>query len=380
MVRRPISRAMSDRALSPAGAASAHEDPRWTAVATRDAAADGGFVFAVKTTGVYCRPSCASRRARRENVVFYRGPEAAEAAGYRACKRCRPKATRESDPALQKVQRASGLIDQALIEGESGPPALGALAAQVTTSPHHLLRLFKKHLGITPHEYADARRLELVKRHLRAGDGVSGALYAAGYGSPSRLYERSDAQLGMTPATYRRDGKGATIEFTTVRSPLGRLMVAATTRGLAAVSLGEDDARLERALRAEYPAAEIRRSDGGLEPWVAAILEHIAGERPNLALPLDLQATAFQWRVWRALQKIPYGRTATYGEIAQEIGRPKAVRAVANACASNRAALVIPCHRVIRGDGEPGGYRWGAQRKERILAKERAAAKQRQAG
>jgi AraC family transcriptional regulator of adaptative response/methylated-DNA-[protein]-cysteine methyltransferase len=371
---------MSERAPSPVGASSAHEDPRWTAVAARDAAADGRFVFAVKTTGVYCRPSCASRRPRRGNVVFYRAPEAAEAAGYRACKRCRPKDTRESDPALRKVRRASALIDQALLEGESGPPALAALAAEVATSPHHLLRLFKRHLGITPHEYADARRLELVKRHLRAGEGVAGALYAAGYGSPSRLYERSDAQLGMTPATYRRDGKGATIDFTTVRSPLGRMLVAATERGIAAVSLGDDDTRLERALHAEYPAAEIRRANSRLEPWVNAILEHIAGERPNLALPLDLQATAFQWKVWRALQRIPYGRTATYGEIAQAIGRPKAVRAVANACANNRADLVIPCHRVVRNDGASGGYRWGAERKEKILAKERATAKQRKVG
>ncbi len=380
MAQRPISRAMSELAHSPGTPSSTHEDPRWTAVTTRDAAADGHFVFAVRTTGVYCRPSCPSRQPRRENVVFYRVPEAAEAAGYRACKRCRPKDARASDPALRKVRRACTRIDEALVEGESGPPALAALAKEVATSPHHLLRLFKKHLGITPHEYADARRLELVKRHLRSGDGVSGALYAAGYGSPSRLYERSDAQLGMTPATYRRDGKGAAIEFTTVRSPLGRLLVAATSRGLAAVSIGDDDARLERALHAEYPAAEISRGDARLRPWITAILEHIACERPNLALPLDLQATAFQWKVWRALQKIPYGSTATYGQIAREIGRPKAVRAVANACAHNRAALVIPCHRAVRADGDIGGYRWGAERKEKILAKERAAAKERKAG
>src|SRR5579883_627199 len=206
MAQRPISRAMSELAHSPGTPSSTHEDPRWTAVTTRDAAADGHFVFAVRTTGVYCRPSCPSRQPRRENVVFYRVPEAAEAAGYRACKRCRPKDARASDPALRKVRRACTRIDEALVEGESGPPALAALAKEVATSPHHLLRLFKKHLGITPHEYADARRLELVKRHLRSGEGVSGALYAAGYGSPSRLYERSDAQLGMTPATYRRDG------------------------------------------------------------------------------------------------------------------------------------------------------------------------------
>lgn len=375
MARRPISRAMSETALSPIGTASTHEDPRWTAVATRDAAADGRFVFAVKTTGIYCRPSCASRRPQRQNVVFYREPDSAEAAGYRACKRCRPKDTRASDPALQKVRRASALIDAALLEGESGPPALAKLAKEVATSPHHLLRLFKKHLGITPHEYADARRLELVKRHLRSGDGVAGALYAAGYGSPSRLYERSDAQLGMTPATYRRDGKGASIEYTTVRSPLGRLLVGATERGIAAVSIGDDDAFLEQALHAEYPAAEIKRGDARLKPWVSAILEHLAGERPNLALPLDLQATAFQWKVWRALRKIPYGKTASYSEIAQAIGEPKAVRAVANACANNRAAIVIPCHRAVRADGQTGGYRWGEERKEKILAKERAMAR-----
>ena len=352
-----------------------HEDPRWTAVVRRDRAADGSFVYAVKTTGVYCHPSCASRGAKRQNVVFYRNPDAAEAAGYRACKRCRPKAPAGDDPALKRVQRACALIDRALDEGESGPPALTTLARAVSASPHHLLRLFKRHLGITPRDYADAKRLERVKRHLKEGDGVAGALYAAGYGSPSRLYERADAQLGMTPATYRRDGKGAEIEFTIARAPLGRLLVGATERGLAAVSLGDDDGTLERALHAEYPAALIRRADERLKPWVAEILDHLAGTRPNLTLPLDLQATAFQWRVWRALKQIPYGTTATYSEIAKTIGAPRAARAVARACASNPAALVIPCHRVVRGDGTPGGYRWGAERKERLLAAEQAAAK-----
>jgi len=369
MTERSISRPMSEPTL-----AAPHEDPRWIAVIARDPSADGRFVFAVKTTGVYCRPSCRSRRAKRQNVVFYRAPEAAEAAGYRACKRCRPKAATADAPALQRVQRACAAIDAALTEGDSGPPALTALARAVGTSPHHLLRLFQRHLGITPKEYADARRLELVKRHLKSGDGVAGALYAAGYGSPSRLYERADAQLGMTPATYRRDGKGAVIDFTTVRAPLGRLLVAATERGLAAVSLGADDARLEQALRAEYPAAEIRRADARLKPWVGQILEHLAGERSSLALPLDLQATAFQWRVWRALQQIPYGSTATYSEIATTIGAPRAVRAVARACASNRVGIVIPCHRVIREDGAPGGYRWGIERKEKLLATEKLKA------
>lgn len=374
MARRPISGAMSDHTPT-----APHEDPRWTAVISRDPAADGRFVYAVKTTGVYCRPSCASRQAKRQNVVFYRAPEAAEAAGYRPCKRCRPKEAAGDDPALRRVRRACEVIDAALHEGEAGPPALTALASEVGTSPHHLLRLFQRHLGITPKEYADARRLELVKRHLKSGDGVAGALYAAGYGSPSRLYERADAQLGMTPATYRRDGKGAVIDFTTVRAPLGRLLVAATERGLAAVSLGEEDGGLERALRTEYPAAEIRRADARLKPWVAEILEHLAGERPSLALPLDLQATAFQWRVWRALQQIPYGSTATYSEVAAAIGAPRSARAVARACASNRVGIVIPCHRVIREDGELGGYRWGLARKEKLLATEKAKARERRA-
>jgi AraC family transcriptional regulator, regulatory protein of adaptative response / methylated-DNA-[protein]-cysteine methyltransferase len=349
------------------------EDPRWTAVVQRDPKADGSFVYAVKTTGVYCRPSCASRPAKRQNVVFYRGPEAAEAAGYRACKRCRPNAPIGQDPGLTRVRRACAMIERALEDGDSGAPALASLARGVGASPHHLLRLFKRHLGITPRDYADAKRLERVKRHLKDGDGVAGALYAAGYGSSSRLYERADAQLGMTPATYRRDGKGAEIAFTVASSPLGRLLVAATERGLAAVSLGESEAALERGLHAEYPAASIRRDDQQLRGWVDVILEHLAGERPHLALPLDLQATAFERRVWRALQQIPYGATTTYGDVARAIGESKAVRAVANACAKNRAALVIPCHRVVRSDGALGGYRWGIERKKRLLAGEQTA-------
>lgn len=357
------------------------EQQQWQAVTAHQRAADGAFVYAVRTTGIYCRPSCPSRRPKRENVEFFALPEAAERAGYRECQRCHPKESPARDPAIARVRRVCRLIDQALDEGEDGPPSLGELAKAVKASPHHLLRLFKRSLGITPRDYADAKRLGLVKRHLKNGEGVAGALYAAGYGSPSRLYERASGQLGMTPATYRRDGKGATVGFTTTRSPLGMLLVAATERGLAAVSLGDDDAKLEAGLRTEYPAAEISRDDRRLKPWVDAILEYLAGERPDLALPLDLQATAFQWRVWQALRKIPYGGTATYSEIAAKIGAPKAVRAVANACANNRVSLVIPCHRVVRQDGAPGGYRWGLDRKERLLAAEKAAAaKRRKAG
>jgi AraC family transcriptional regulator, regulatory protein of adaptative response / methylated-DNA-[protein]-cysteine methyltransferase len=350
------------------------EQECWQAVASRARQADGAFVYAVTTTGVYCRPSCPSRRPRRENVQFFPLPEAAERAGYRPCRRCRPREQQLTDPARERVHRACEIIDKALAEGESGAPGLTELGAAVGTSGFQLQRLFKRHLGVSPREFADARRLDRVKSRLRAGDGVAGALYEAGYGSSSRLYERSDAQLGMTPATYKKGGKGAAIAFTTTASPLGRLLVAATERGICAVSLGESDQRLEQALGREYPAATITRDDGKLGTAVTAIIAYLEGEAPDLALPLDIQATAFQWRVWRELQRIPYGATATYAEIARRIGQPTAVRAVANACANNRAALVIPCHRVVRGDGASGGYRWGEARKEKLLAAEKQRA------
>ena len=347
------------------------EQQYWEAVAGRSRAADGAFVYAVATTGVYCRPSCPSKRPRRENVQFFPLPQAAEQAGYRPCRRCHPEQQPARDPAAERVRRACRMIDRALDEEEGGAPSLAELGAAVGTSAHQLQRLFKRQLGISPRDFAAARRLARVKARLREGDGVAGALYGAGYGSSSRLYERSDAQLGMTPATYKKHGKGMTIAFTVAQCPLGRLLVAATERGIAAVSLGADDAALAQALHAEYAAAAIRRDDAALGSWVEAIVAHLDGKSPELSLPLDLQATAFQWRVWRELQKIPYGRTATYAEIARRIGKPAAVRAVANACAQNRAALVIPCHRVVRKNGDIGGYRWGVARKEKLLAAEK---------
>jgi AraC family transcriptional regulator of adaptative response/methylated-DNA-[protein]-cysteine methyltransferase len=347
------------------------EEQYWRAVQDRTRGADGAFVFAVRTTHIYCRPSCPSRRPLRHNVEFFPLPEAAERAGYRACKRCRPRELKAADPAVERVRRACRLIERALEDGEAGPPALSELGEQIGISPFHLQRSFKRLLGISPRDYADAWRLGRVKSMLREGDGVAGALYEAGYGSASRLYERSDAQLGMTPATYKKRGKGARIGFTLVASPLGRLLVAGTERGICAVSLGEDDAGLENGLRSEYPAAEILREDARLQPSIAAILAFLAGSEPDLALPLDLRATGFQWRVWQELRRIPRGETASYSEIAAAIGQPKAVRAVANACANNRVALVIPCHRAIRADGAVGGYRWGAERKEKLLAAEK---------
>ncbi len=347
------------------------EEQRWRAVQDRTRTADGAFVYAVRTTQIYCRPSCPSRKPLRGNVEFFVLPEAAERAGYRACLRCRPRELPAGDPAVARVRRACAVIETALEEEEDGAPSLGTLAARVGTSPFHLQRLFKRHLGISPREYADARRLTRVKRLLRDGDGVAGALYEAGYGSASRLYERADAQLGMTPATYKKGGKGAAIAYTIAASPLGRLLVGVTERGVCAVSLGDEDAALVKGLRAEYPAAEIIRADARLMPTVAAILAHLSGAEPAIDLPLDLRATGFQWRVWQELRRIPRGATASYQAIAAAIGQPKAVRAVANACANNRVALVIPCHRVIREDGKLGGYRWGVERKEKLLATER---------
>ncbi len=348
------------------------EEQFWRAVQDRTRTADGAFVYAVRTTQIYCRPSCPSRKPLRSNVEFFSLPEAAEQAGYRACLRCRPRDLPAGDPAIERVRRACAVIETALEQDEDGAPALGDLAGRVGTSPFHLQRLFKRHLGISPREYADARRLDRVKRMLRRGDGVAGALYEAGYGSASRLYERSDAQLGMTPATYKKGGKGASIAYTIAASPLGRLLVGVTDRGVCAVSLGDNDAVLAEGLRAEYPAASIARADARLMPIVAAILAHLSGAEPALDLPLDLRATGFQWRVWQELRRIPRGETASYRAIATAIGQPKAVRAVANACANNRVAVVIPCHRAVRQDGALGGYRWGVERKEKLLAAERA--------
>jgi AraC family transcriptional regulator of adaptative response/methylated-DNA-[protein]-cysteine methyltransferase len=252
-----------------------------------------------------------------------------------------------------------------------GPPTLRALGERAGVSPFHLQRTFKRIIGITPRQYAEKCRLDRLKANLRGGDDVTGAIYGAGYGSDSRLYERANEHLGMTPGTYRRGGQGMRIGYTTVDCPLGRLLVAATERGLCAVSLGDSDPELEVALRVEYPNAEIGRDVGDLDGWVAAILGYLDGQTTRLDLPLDIRVTAFQWRVYEALRSIPVGSTRTYGEVAASLGRPGAARAVGRSCATNPVALVIPCHRAVRGDGGPGGYRWGLGRKARLLAMER---------
>lgn len=256
--------------------------------------------------------------------------------------------------------------------GEAGI-SLDALSRELAVSPHHLHRVFRKITGVTPRQYSAAFRLEEFKSRIRNGEALTSAIYESGYGSSSRLYEKSSSHLGMTPATYRRGGKGMSIIYTIVDSHLGRLLVAATPRGICAVSLGEKDRELEALLSAEYPAADIRRDDTYLLDRVNLLLDHLAGARPHLDLPLDLQATAFQMQVWEELRNIPYGETRTYREVAEAIGRPGAVRAVARACATNPVAIVTPCHRVIRGDGSLGGYRWGMARKEALLSREKSS-------
>ena len=337
----------------------------WQALLARDAQYDGRFYYAVRSTGVYCRPSCPSRRPRREQVRFYASRAEALAAGYRACKRCQPEREQSAQAAL--VQQAIQLIESA-----SEPPSLATLGQQLHASPFHLQRVFKAATGLSPRQYAAGLREARLKAQLRGGQDVTTALYEAGYGSPSRLYEQVNTRLGMSPSTYRSGGQSMHIEYTISDCPLGRMLVAATPRGVCAVSLGSDDAGLEAGLRAEYPGAEIAPAAIGLRREVDSLLDYLTGRQTGLELPLDVQATAFQLRVWEELRRIPYGETRTYTQVAEAIGRPKAVRAVANACASNPAALVTPCHRVIRGDGTLGGYRWGLERKKTLLSEERA--------
>jgi AraC family transcriptional regulator of adaptative response/methylated-DNA-[protein]-cysteine methyltransferase len=344
------------------------ETSAWDAVLGRDARRDGQFVYAVATTGVYCRPSCPSRRPRRERVRFFTAPEEAERAGFRACRRCRPREGAAPDARL--VERACAYLETHLDE----PVTLDTLGQALGVSPWHLQRTFKRLTGVSPKEMVRARRTERLKKRLQQGDDVAAATYEAGFGSGSRVYETSDARLGMTPATYRRGGAGMRIRFTTAGSSLGRLLVAMTERGVCAVALGDTDEELAGSLRREYPQAVIERAEldaEDLERRITAVLGFLEGTSPHLALPLDVQATAFQERVWKALQEIPAGETRTYGEIAAALGQPQAARAVARACATNPVALAIPCHRVVRGDGVSGGYRWGADRKSRILAGER---------
>jgi AraC family transcriptional regulator of adaptative response/methylated-DNA-[protein]-cysteine methyltransferase len=344
-----------------------NEEQQWGAVLARDSASDGQFVYAVLSTGIFCRPSCPSRRPRREQVRFFAQPEAAQRAGFRPCLRCEPTVAHPQGAHTRLAEEVCRYIDAHPDE----PLTLGALGEAVGVSPHHLQRSFKRAMGISPREYAAGRRLEGLKAQLRDGQDVTGALYEAGYGSSSRLYEQADERLGMTPAAYRRRGAQMQIGYTTVESALGRALIAATERGVCAVILGDDDATLERGLRAEYPAAEVARDDAALRPWVEAVLARMEGPGPHPDLPLDVRASAFQQRVWQELRAIPWGSTRSYGEVAQALGQPTAARAVARACATNPVAVVNPCHRVVASGGGLGGYRWGVERKRALLERER---------
>lgn len=339
----------------------------WAAVTGRDRRYDGAFVYAVSTTGIYCRPSCPARRPHRENVTFYPSSLDAEKAGYRACRRCRP-----ADPggtsAEKAVEKARAYIEAHLDE----PVTLDVLAGEVNMSPYHLQRIFKRFVGLSPKEYQDMRRLEAYKEHVRESGDVLGATFEAGFGSSRALYMLAQDRLGMTPGTYGRGGDGQSIRYTIVPSPFGRLLVALTERGVCAVYLGDDDHVLTDELENEFPGARaIERADETLHTWVKPVVRYLEGVHAHPTVPLDLQGTDFQRRVWKALQEIPYGETRTYGDIAAEIGQPSAARAVAQACAGNRIALLVPCHRVVRKDGAAGGYRWGTDRKARLLRHER---------
>lgn len=342
------------------------EKRRWQALLDRNSSLDGTFVFAVSSTGVFCRPSCPARRPRRENVSFFEHSLQAEQAGYRACLRCRPKAM-DGNPQSALVRAMCRYIEQHIEDRLT----LSLLAKEFRLSSFHLQRTFKSVLGVSPKAYIDACRLRQVKQNLQAGHSVTTALYAAGYGSSSRLYERTATQLGMTPEKYRRGAVAAVVRYTIASSPLGRMLIGATDKGICAISFADSDQHLQQGLIREFPFAVRRRDDDGMSQWRATITQLIQGEEVNPSLPLDIRATAFQRRVWEALQRIPRGETSSYSAIAKKIGMPTACRAVARACATNPVAVAIPCHRVVREDGDLGGYRWGIQRKERLLALEK---------
>lgn len=343
-------------------------EAKWRAVVAKDARFDGQFVFAVSSTKIYCRPSCPSRRPKRERVSFFQLPEAAEQAGFRACRRCHPRNASAKDLQVELVRRVCRLLEHAEVETTT----LAALSEQTGVSSFHLQRTFKKVMGVTPRQYAFASRVSRFKGGAQAGKSIATAMYDAGFGSSSRLYEQAGSQLGMTPATYGKGGRGATINYAIVKCSLGRLLVAMTSKGVCSVKLGDSESALEADLKREFPAAEFQRDEKRLSQAVQAVVDHLEGRAPHIDLPLDIQATAFQRQVWEQLRTIPSGQTSSYSEVAKAIGQQKAVRAVARACATNPVALVIPCHRVIREDKSLGGYRWGLDRKKRLLETEKA--------
>jgi AraC family transcriptional regulator of adaptative response/methylated-DNA-[protein]-cysteine methyltransferase len=338
---------------------------RWAAVTRRDASADGSFFYSVKTTGVYCRPSCAARLARRENVRFHTSCADAEAAGFRPCRRCRPNEAPLAERQAQAVAAACRLIEQA-----SEPPAADALASAIGMSRFHFQRVFKATTGLTPKAYAAAHRATRVREELTKRETVTEALYEAGFNSSGRFYATSTQVLGMTPAGFRAGGPGVSIRFAVGECSLGAILVAVSDKGVCAILLGGDPDALARDLQDRFPHATLVGGDAGFEQWVARVVGFVEAPRLGLDLPLDVRGTAFQQRVWRALCEIPVGSTASYAEIATRLGMPTASRAVAQACAANPLAVAIPCHRVVRTDGQLSGYRWGVERKRALLARE----------
>lgn len=345
--------------------ATATDDARWAAVLRRDRAMDGTFVLAVKTTGIYCRPICSARQPLRKNVRFFADPAEAEAAGFRACKRCRPNAASPEQANADLIARAIRIISSA-----DTAPQLDTISSQLGLSPFHFHRIFRAATGITPKAYFNAGRARRLRDQIDQGETVTSAIYGAGYGSSSRFYETSDARLGMTARTYRNGADGVAMRFAIGKCSLGSILVAATERGIAAVTLGDDPDLLLAGLQTQFPGADLVGADADFERLVATVVGLVEQPGRSVDLPLDIRGTAFQEQVWQALRQIPAGTTATYAEIAARIGRPASVRAVANACGANRIAVLIPCHRVVRTDGSGGGYRWGIDRKAALIQRE----------
>ena len=344
----------------------ADNDARWRAILNRDETADGAFYFAVRSTGIYCRPTCPSRRPLRKNITFFRDPEAAEKAGFRPCLRCRPKEVSTQQQVVAHILQLLDTVEES--------PSLAEISAAVGLSPSHLQRLFRRVTGLSPKQYAATQRLQRFKAGLKHGHSVTGAMYEAGYGSSRALYETAHEELGMQPTAYMRGGRGEQIAYALTDSPLGRMLIAATKKGICALRFGNDDA-LTQELRLEFPHAILTQDQRAIESHIRTVLDYLSGRHAHLDLSLDVHATEFQQRVWAALREIPYGQTRSYREIAHKIGEPNAVRAVARACARNPVALVVPCHRVVRANGKLSGYRWGVQRKRALLARERTPAR-----
>lgn len=341
------------------------ETNRWNAIVQRLSTADAHFRYGVKTTGIYCRPSCAARKPRRENVVFFEDAAVAEAAGFRPCKRCRPNLMMPQQPRLAMIAAACRQIEQA-----EAPPSLSDLAAAAGLSPSHFQRVFKATMGITPKQYAIAHRAQQVRHHLHTQPTVTEAIYAAGFETASQFYEQSLVTLGMQPAHYRKGADGMAIQYTVKPCWLGWVLIAGTAKGICAIALDDAPEPLVAQLRKRFPKANLQTGDRTFEIWVTQVLEHLDAPHQPIDVPLDLRGTAFQHQVWTLLRTIPPGETQSYGEIAKQLGNPKATRAVAQACGANPVAVVVPCHRVVGRDGQLRGYRWGCDRKQALLQRE----------